>query len=200
MPDGIFNRRADVWRPLLAIADVVGGSWPDRARQAAVALENSGDGAAESIGVQLLRDCRDVFERLGQDKIPSTMLAENLHRMEGRPWPEYGRSRKPITPTQIARLLRPYGPTPGTIRVGDETPKGYRLEAFKLAFARYLPSRAATPPQPAATNGSSEFQAATSEGNVAAQNPPKAAVSNTCGGVAAENGGNGDEGACEVEI
>jgi len=35
MPAGIFNRAADNWRPLLAIADLAGGEWPERARQAA---------------------------------------------------------------------------------------------------------------------------------------------------------------------
>ena len=34
MPDGIFNRAADNWRPLLAIADAAGGDWPARARLA----------------------------------------------------------------------------------------------------------------------------------------------------------------------
>src|SRR4029077_17848145 len=34
MPAGIINRAADNWRPLLAIADVAGGAWPQRARAA----------------------------------------------------------------------------------------------------------------------------------------------------------------------
>jgi putative DNA primase/helicase len=34
MPASVFNRAADNWRPLLAIADVVMGEWPLRARQA----------------------------------------------------------------------------------------------------------------------------------------------------------------------
>ena len=34
MPVGVFNRTADNWRPLLAIADAVGGEWPARARRA----------------------------------------------------------------------------------------------------------------------------------------------------------------------
>jgi putative DNA primase/helicase len=36
MPEGIYNREADNLRPLLAIADVAGGEWPERARKAAV--------------------------------------------------------------------------------------------------------------------------------------------------------------------
>jgi hypothetical protein len=34
MPEGIYNREADNWRPLLAIADVARGQWPKRARKA----------------------------------------------------------------------------------------------------------------------------------------------------------------------
>ena len=34
MPAGIFNREADNWRPLVAIAQVAGGDWPKRARKA----------------------------------------------------------------------------------------------------------------------------------------------------------------------
>jgi len=36
MPAGVYNRVADNWRPLLAIADVAGGHWPQRARRAAM--------------------------------------------------------------------------------------------------------------------------------------------------------------------
>jgi hypothetical protein len=38
MPDGLEDRNADVWEALLAVADLAGGDWPERAREAAVAL------------------------------------------------------------------------------------------------------------------------------------------------------------------
>jgi hypothetical protein len=38
MPEGIQDRDADVWEPLLAVADLVGGAWPVRAREAAKVL------------------------------------------------------------------------------------------------------------------------------------------------------------------
>ena len=63
------------------------------------------------------------------------------------PWAEY-RGGKPITKAQIARLLKPFGVSPGTIRLDDgHTPKGYYLTAFSDAFARYLPNQNATNPQ-----------------------------------------------------
>src|SRR5262249_43933885 len=38
LPPEIQDRNADIWEPLIAIADVVGGEWPARARATAVAL------------------------------------------------------------------------------------------------------------------------------------------------------------------
>jgi hypothetical protein len=64
--------------------------------------------------------------------------------MEGRPWAEF-RHGKEMTQTQLANLLRPFGTFPRTIRIGDETPKGYFRDQFEDAFARYLP--ASDPPQ-----------------------------------------------------
>ena len=38
LPPEIQDRDADVWEPLIFIADAVGGSWPERARVSAVSL------------------------------------------------------------------------------------------------------------------------------------------------------------------
>jgi putative DNA primase/helicase len=63
IPDGLHDRAADNWEPLLAIADRAGGEWPERARKAALAL--SGHGASEdgSLGVMLLGDIKAIFEQ-----------------------------------------------------------------------------------------------------------------------------------------
>ena len=45
VPEGLNDRAADNWEPLLAIADRTGGEWPERARKAALAL--SGNGVVE---------------------------------------------------------------------------------------------------------------------------------------------------------
>ncbi|MFF0293056.1 DUF3631 domain-containing protein [Kitasatospora sp. NPDC004614] len=36
LPDGVTDRQADVWEPLLAVADAAGGHWPARARAACI--------------------------------------------------------------------------------------------------------------------------------------------------------------------
>ena len=56
MPDGVEDRDADVWEPLLAVADLAGGHWPNTARVAAVTVVTEAKTATPSIGVLLLRD------------------------------------------------------------------------------------------------------------------------------------------------
>src|SRR5262249_30087310 len=59
VPEALNDRMADCWRVLLAIADLSGGEWPQRARAAALAL--SRDNNSETIGTLLLGDIRDIF-------------------------------------------------------------------------------------------------------------------------------------------
>src|SRR5205823_6355975 len=61
MPAGISDRPADVWEPLLALADLAGGEWPERARQAAVRLNAERQAADPSLGVRLLADIKAIF-------------------------------------------------------------------------------------------------------------------------------------------
>lgn len=44
MPSALSDRQEESWLPLVAIADAAGGSWPDRARAAAVALSAAASG------------------------------------------------------------------------------------------------------------------------------------------------------------
>ncbi len=138
-----------------------------------------------------------MFEKLNDDRIPSRELAEHLHDMEDRRWPEYGRAGKPISAAQIARLLKPFTISPGTVRMGAETAKGYKLSTFKEAFLRYLPPtppiQNVTPSQPSVTAGLSPISKRHNEDDVTFGNPPKPAVSNGCDGVTAGNGESGAE-------
>lgn len=143
-PAGLHDRQEDNWRPLLAIADAAGGSWPRRARE--VALLFSGVQAEEPTApVALLADIRSLF---GTSRVVATdALVGGLLKLEERPWPTWNRG-KSMTARQLAGLLRPFGIRSGTVRVGDATPKGYTLSDFSDSFARYLPdSESATAPQ-----------------------------------------------------
>lgn len=69
MPDTLSDRAADLWEPLLAIADLGGESWSERARTAARVLSGAGDAEDESLGVKLLSDIQGVFNHRGTDRI-----------------------------------------------------------------------------------------------------------------------------------
>jgi putative DNA primase/helicase len=138
MPPGIINRRADNWRPLLAIADVAGGDWPDRARKAAMQSHIEAEDDDASRLELLLGDIRDVSA--GESEMPSADLVAALVAIEGRPWAELSKSRKPLTQNRLARMLRPLGIAPRYIGPETARVRGYVLADFREAFERYLPS------------------------------------------------------------
>jgi putative DNA primase/helicase len=154
MPDGAFNRLADNWRPLFAIAEIAGGDWPQRAATAFFKLTSSDDVDAHGIGTTLLDDIKQMFTNAGADKLSSVTLCNLLAEIEGREWAEWGRGHKPISTHQLAKLLSRFNVFPGVIRVGAETPRGYLLDDFAEAFARYLPA-APFPDCNSATSGRS---------------------------------------------
>lgn len=144
VPAELNDRAADNWRPLLAIADRAGGQWPEKTRGAALELSAVKAGEADTMRSLLLSDIRAIFGEKRVDRLRSEVLATALNAMSDRPWPTFDRGRW-MTPAGIARLLRPFGITPETIRFGEDTAKGYRLSAFEDAFGRYLPSEDVTP-------------------------------------------------------
>ena len=173
---GIHNREADNWAPLLAIADAAGGAWPERARAAATAGHVAGGDEASLIEL-LLGDIRDIFAKREEnkvdsvDRISSGDLVAALVAIEGRPWAELGKSRKPLTQNGLARRLKPLAITSENIRIGDKVPKGYLLVWFREAFSRYLESEGASEPlqrHNADEMGTSAgFQTATTDPDVA---------------------------------
>jgi Protein of unknown function (DUF3631) len=144
----LFNRVADNWRSLFAIADAAGGDWPRRARAAAIAADTADDEA----NIQLLADIRDYFAEREVDRGFSADLVKALGALEGRPWAEWGRAEKPMTQHALARQLKKFEAgdhtpiAPGTIRIGDDTSKGYLRSQFDDAFRRYLPQKGGQTP------------------------------------------------------
>jgi hypothetical protein len=67
LPESLDDRAAEIWEPLLAIADAAGGSWPEQARKAACVLHHA-DMEAESLGVLLLHAIKETFEGLDKDE------------------------------------------------------------------------------------------------------------------------------------
>jgi putative DNA primase/helicase len=139
IPDVLNDRAADNWRPLLAIADLAGGSWPKRARDAACLLSGEGHDAT-SINVELLADTRLAFGDTAE-AIRSADLVAQLIADQERPWATW-KHAKPLTQRQLAGLLRPFGIASGTVSVpGLADAKGYKRIHFEKAWEAYLPGQ-----------------------------------------------------------
>ncbi|HKD37450.1 MAG TPA: DUF3631 domain-containing protein, partial [Pirellulales bacterium] len=143
IPEGVFNREADNWRPLLAIADAAGDEWPERARDALQAAHTAEDD--QSRPAMLLSDIKAAFAERDADRLPSASLVAALVEIEGRPWAEY-RHGKAMTQNQLARALKPLGIVPELIRQGENVSRGYTLGQFAEAFERYLAPEGAFKP------------------------------------------------------
>lgn len=144
LPDDLDDRAADVWEPLFAIADLAGGPWPEKARGAALVLSGGREGADEvTLGVRLLHDIRDVFDRAGVDHLSSAQLVDALCALEEAPWGDMFGNR--LDPRRLAKRLRPYGVAPKSVRLTDGTiPKGYTTDQFADAWQRYTPTWCST--------------------------------------------------------
>jgi hypothetical protein len=191
MPDGFQNRLAANWRPLLAIADLAGGDWPALARAAAVALAPKD---TTSIGTTMLGDIKTVFGNENADRLSSSQLAALLHEFEDRPWSEWGKPPKPISPVQIARLLKAFNIYPEMIRISGRTAKGYYLHQFAEAFERYLEGPGGelnrnTVTSSVNTGITEPFQSVTEKTNVTDQKCEKPNNDGLCYGVTVQTGG-----------
>lgn len=137
LPEALSDRAQDNWEPLIAIAETAGDVWRDKAINAALNLSSTEDESL-SIGTELLLDIQALFDTDAFEKISSADLIKELTRDEERPWASYNRG-KPITPRQVASLLKTYGIHSKTVRMPyNKTPKGYEFGQFKDAFSRYL--------------------------------------------------------------
>jgi hypothetical protein len=147
IPPGIEDRPADVWEPLLAIAELAGDKWEKSARSACVAM--AGAWAAETgddLGLALLRDLRAVF---GTDqRVPTELLLRRLVTLPESQWRDVRDVRfvqGGITDIALATMLRPYGIKPKNYRDGTKTKRGYLRAMFADAWDRYLDPVAVNP-------------------------------------------------------
>ncbi|HEX7039337.1 MAG TPA: DUF3631 domain-containing protein [Trueperaceae bacterium] len=141
LPEGVVDRPAEIWEPLIAIADAAGGHWPQSARDACVEMLKVAAERDVSLGVRLLVDLRTVFGET--TAMTTTDVINGLVALEEAPWGDlYG---KTIQPRTLARMLRPYGVTSTKVKVGGRSLQGYRREDLWDAWERYAP----LPPSPA---------------------------------------------------
>lgn len=137
LPSNVFNRLADNWRPLFAVAEIAGGDWPTRASHAFAHVGIKEETDAHGEGTMLLVDIREIVNEANEERIFSRLLVEKLCGLSDRPWPEGNRGRE-ITEHWLARRLASFGIRPRTMRIDDDRAKGYEVRDFTEAFERYL--------------------------------------------------------------
>jgi hypothetical protein len=144
MPEGVTDRAAEIWEPLLAIADTAGNHWPHTARTACQHFVLDTGPAITSLGVRLLADLRHIFVRVGADRIRTTDILTALCDLDESPWGDL--DGKPLDARRLARLLDRFDVKPRPFKLQGELVKGYHTtgeHGVADAWDRYLP-----PPPP----------------------------------------------------
>lgn len=145
MPASLHDRACDNWRPLIAIADLAGGEWPLRARNAAIGL--SGESEKQTLSVELLTDIRAAFDGAGTDRMSSADLVAKLTTDPERPWATLDHG-KPMNQRMLAKRLEPFALAPVMMRMPQGPGvRGYQRAHFADVFARYLPAPDSNPQQ-----------------------------------------------------
>lgn len=135
MPPDLNNRVAMNWKLLIAIADLAGGAWPQRAREAAVALSRRGRQPSDRVQAlavlkQLLSQRKQIFSR---------DVIEELKKDPTSIWAAYNHGG-PITEYQFAALLDAFDIHPGVIHEPktNRPGRGYKLTEHVVdMFARH---------------------------------------------------------------
>jgi len=144
LPDEVQDRDADVWEPLISVADAAGGDWPEHAREAALAAIAEAKAKPASLGVQLLADIRRVLG--DRDRIGSHELLTLLHELDTAPWSSL--RGEPIDARFLSKTLGKYEIQPQKIRLSATTTvQGYHRAAFVDAWERYCPTSLTAVPE-----------------------------------------------------
>jgi Protein of unknown function (DUF3631) len=155
IPHHLDDRASDNALPLLAVADMLGGDWPRRARAAISQTCGIRVELDEGLGLLLLSDIRDLFDRFGDESLSTNILLRHLNEMMDRPWSEVSKRSTAMTGWHLGQALEQFGVRSTmveAIRVGRSTStgrqpnqavrlRGYTRAQFETVWSRYLPPR-----------------------------------------------------------
>lgn len=133
LPETIVDRDADVYEPLIAIADAAGGRWPEAARVSAVSLVSDAQIGRGGLGIKLLSDLRLIFG--SEPSITTDVVIERLYALDESPWESL--KGKGLDARGLSWRLGKYDVHPRQIKAFNR--KGYRREDLHDAWTRYLP-------------------------------------------------------------
>ena len=129
-----------------------GVGWEAMARDAALAdlynddsinYDEGGPALLRSIATIVMEDPLQKYDFIYSTKVPGDYLLDKLHNMPEAPWGMMSETRRPLTDRQMSNMLKVHGVhrpnKQGTIRIGNDTVKGYDLRMFYDAIERYCP-------------------------------------------------------------
>jgi hypothetical protein len=144
--EGMNDREADNWEPLLLIAKMIG----DDVYQRALAAAGSHMADDASLGELLLAHIREAFDEAGDPPHLSTEdIVRSLVNRDDGPWPKWWSDKVAAgnfksAGSSLAHRLKPFGVKSRKFREGNETRRGYRradLEPIWRAYVREEPQR-----------------------------------------------------------
>jgi hypothetical protein len=139
MPESLTDRQEDIWEPLLAIADCIGGDVPKLARAAAETLCDNEDEL--SYGAEQLAAIRKV---IGEKKrITSVDLIEGLWEADALPsrlMEDEKPNHKKID-SWLSKFIKSYGgKSARQLKFEGQNLRGYETAELQPIFDRYCPS------------------------------------------------------------
>lgn len=124
----VDDRAYDLWSPLVTVADLIGGVWPEKIRAACEYLTDAaGEDDSLSEGIELLSDIRGITIWKKSDLVSTAGLVADLINLEESRW-------ESLTGRKLSDMLRPYSIKPHRTK----KVRGYRISDLKDAFERYL--------------------------------------------------------------
>jgi hypothetical protein len=142
LPEELDDRAADIWEPLLAIADLASGDWPRRGRQAALQLSNPRQREDLSLGTELLTAIKLVFDNAQAQSLSTTELLHAISSKEESAFEHVWDTREQApargAANRLASMLREYGIRSHDLRTRAGVRKGYHRRDFADAWERHL--------------------------------------------------------------
>jgi hypothetical protein len=141
MPEGIRNRDADIWEPLIILGDAAGGDWPARARAACLELTARTEATAPAVSPaeRLPADLRAVWA--GEDRLSSATIIGRLVSLRGAPWAQLW-PHPELAGRELAALLAPHSITPVKVRIDGRPLQGYTAEQLSPLWSAGTPATA----------------------------------------------------------
>jgi hypothetical protein len=160
VPDGVISRDRQMWRPMLALAELAGGDWPERAR-AACRWFTTGDTDDQRPRLtprqQLVSDLAEAM--MGEPFVRTLVLLQRLTDMghpfvTGDPATAVGAELNRRAAEELSRMLGGYV-APTKRRIDGRPVQGYLLDdvaEFRDAIVPAVPSVPAVPTADGALN------------------------------------------------